>query len=579
MLPLGVGFAMTIIWWRMPSTNTSFPLPPIEWPLVSLVLLQIVFVLPVYLAVGRTDGNDFLFPAFFNADFFKHLSHTQAIANQGLPAVDLFSAGGRLHYYWLQYLIPASALKMWPGVDTVGALLAMQHYQNLLLTTLLYALCRSFKVKSSVAAIAVGLGLVTLSLDGLGVALNNLGDDWQEVVRQVNVESWDIGTNFGLTWTGSASSLFRLYLYVPQHQLALIFFVAWLILFRTMPELRLRAMLLLPLPGISWMTGGGALLVALCLELWRAWNQRHYGFLQPVLTAVLAGVLFVFLSDQISSQAVRDPFIQRDFAGLPPATERFLLSVWTILSSFGLLAILGSIGVVQKLFDLQESWNTNLLPVLTLVLILLLWLAVSVTVDSPGLLLEAQLKTSFLFIPVLILGTSLLFMRWPFKEWLPGLRAGLVFVFLLGLPSMAHDLIWHLRPEDRWVVRVPVADLAAMQWIKQHTPVDALFQQYPEAPFLLGGREVWLPVFAGRAVAYSPRSAFVSQSGKAATDIFRIQTAVAERRRLAGILNLDYLYLSASLQPNEYTALAAEFARTGWRAVYQQGLVSVWALR
>jgi hypothetical protein len=118
-----------------------------------------------------------------------------------------------------------------------------------------------------------------------------------------------------------------------------------------------------------------------------------------------------------------------------------------------------------------------------------------------------------------------------------------------------------------------------MEWISKQTPVDALFQQYPEQPFLLGGREVWLPVFAGRAIAYSPRSAYGFHVEKAATDIFSIQTDTAERRRLADTLDLDYLYLSASLQPNEYSALAAEFARTGWRAVYQQSSVSVWALR
>jgi hypothetical protein len=214
-----------------------------------------------------------------------------------------------------------------------------------------------------------------------------------------------------------------------------------------------------------------------------------------------------------------------------------------------------------------------------LALVLMLWLAVSNIVDSPGLLIEAQLKTSFLFIPVLILGAGLLFLRWPFKAWLPGARAGLAFVFLLGLPSMAHDLVWHLRPEGQWIVRVPAADRVAMEWISKQTPVDALFQQYPEQPFLLGGREVWLPVFAGRAIAYSPRSAYGFHVEKAATDIFSIQTDTAERRRLADTLDLDYLYLSASLQPNEYSALAAEFARTGWRAVYQQSSVSVWALR
>lgn len=579
-LPLGVGFALTLFWLRVhPSVGRELQLV-VEWPLVALMFFQIVLVLPVYLAVGRSDGNDLLFQAFFNADFFKHLSHTQAIANQGLPAIDLFSAGGPLNYYWLQYLIPANALKLWPGIDPVKALLAMQHYQSLSLTMLLYGLCRSFSVRPRVSAVAVGLGLTTLSLDGLGVMLYNLGNDWLEVVRQVNVESWDLGINLGFPWTGAASSLYRLYLYVPQHQLALAFFVAWLILFRTMPEFRLRAMLLLPLPGISWMTGGGALLIVLCLELSRAWNRRHYGVLLPALAAALAGVLFVFLSGQISGRVEGDPFIHRDFAVMSvPATQRLLLSAWTILSSFGLLAILGFIGASQKLIDLRESPDSRSLPLLMLVLILLLWLAASLTVDLPGLLIEVQLKASFLFLPALILGTGLLFLWRPFKGWSPILRGGLLFVFLLGLPSMVHDLIWHLRPEGQWVVRVPLADRAAMQWIKQQTPVDALFQQYPERPFLLGGREVWLPAFAGRAVAYSPRSSFVEHSKKAATDIFCIQTSVAERRRLAAQLDLDYLYLSASLQPNEYVALSAEFARTGWRTVFQLPSVSVWALR
>lgn len=580
LLPLGAGIGLVLVWRRMrPPTMRRFSLSP-DWSLAVLLLLQIGAVLPVYMAVGRLEENDTLFHAFFNADFFKHLSHTQAIANQGLPGADLFSAGGTLRYYWLQYLLPATALRVVPSADPVGALLAMQHYQNLLLTTLLYALCRSFSVGPRVAAMAVALGLVTLSLDGLGVALSSLGDAWWDVARGINVESWDLGLNLGLDRAAAMSSLFRLYLYVPQHQLALACFVAWLVLLRTMPEFWLRAVLLLPLPGISWMTGGGALLVAACLEVSWAWSRRRFDALLPLFASALGGVLFVFLSGQFNNTALGDPFIHRDFGDLlASTTERLLLAVWSVFSSFGLLALLGFIGVVQKLADTREDWPPRSLPSQLFVFVLLLWLAVSVTVDSPGLLIEAQLKTSFLFIPVLVLGTGLLLLRWPFKEWLPGLRASLTVVLLLGLPSMAHDIIWHLSPLERWIVRVPVVDRTAMHWIRQHTPAGALFQQYPEHPFLLDGRDVWLPVFAGRAVAYAPRSAHVQESGRAAMDLFSVQTSVAERQKLAVQLNLEYLYLSASLQPNEYRELAAEFARAGWRPIYDQHSVSVWALR
>lgn len=376
------------------------------------------------------------------------------------------------------------------------------------------------------------------------------------------------------------SSLLRLNLYVPQHQLALLIFIAWLIVL-----LRINVygknlpgwLMLLPLPGISLMVGGAAGIVALAIEVFKKRTGRFNTDAFLTFLAVIVSWVFVYFAGIIGHKFLADPFINRDFQGLPPGGLRVVLTPLYLFTSFGLLFLLGVWGVARHFLDRHSAGvNNGHLP---LVLLLSIWLVLclaELTVSHPGLAVEAELKISFLFLPGLILGAALFLNSAMTQARKTKFPVVLAIVLLLGIPSTLHDVYWHMAPARQWQVVVPRADVQALHWIKGNTPVQARFQQYPEQPFLLGGQDSWLPVFTGRGVVFAPRSPYGAVAEKDMKELFEPKIAVYRKLELVDKHVIEYLYLSRYLQPDSYTSLDAQFTQAGWRAVYRNAGASVW---
>ena len=102
-----------------------------------------------------------------------------------------------------------------------------------------------------------------------------------------------------------------------------------------------------------------------------------------------------------------------------------------------------------------------------------------------------------------------------------------------------------MGPGFRWTVAVPPATQAAMRWIRERTPSDAVVQMS------IGprGRETWtlMPTFgarrmaAGRPISLLPVPEYEERSG-AVDAMFRTSSA-SEASRLAHTQRIDYIYV------------------------------------
>ena len=102
-----------------------------------------------------------------------------------------------------------------------------------------------------------------------------------------------------------------------------------------------------------------------------------------------------------------------------------------------------------------------------------------------------------------------------------------------------------MGPGFRWTVRITPDEQQALEWIRTHTPIDAVVQAEPT----VRGRETWtlIPTFAERRMAAGlPISLMnVPEYDRASADVRRIYEMPDpnEARRLALAWQIDYLYV------------------------------------
>lgn len=538
------------------------------------VAFAIALTLPIYLQVGKQTPEALIFNSFYNADFFKHIANTQSLALHGLPPQDLFAAGNPLYYYWLQYLLPAAVLDLDGRLEPAGVMLATIMLQMIFLLLVLYGVLREFGAGKMTASMTTIIGFCSLSFDGLAAWFTYHADDLTRIWSDINVESLDYSRLLGAPWHMAASSMLRLNLYVPQHQLAILIFLSWLLLTlkgNPVKNAFPRWVAFLPLPGISLPVGTIASLAMLATEL-AVSLRKHSGTIVPLL-AFCSAWLGAWLFGIVGDNSLADPFVDRPFTPPPEAGLGLSLVLLQTFTSHGLVAFAGLAGLVLAYKKRNEDKARALLAIAAVTFVAML---VELAIDHPGLLLEIQLKTSFVVIPLLIIASGLTFesVRQHLQNRKPLLLLGLLFV--LGLPTTIHDVYWHVSPASRWQVALPLADKEALQWVSRHTEKEAVFQQYPEPPFLLGGRDAWLPVFAGRGVAYAPRSPNGMAKRQDAEIIFQPHVPSDRRATAVSSLGVKYVYLSRALQAQDYDVLTERFDELGWARVFANRDVSIW---
>lgn len=558
----------------------------LPWLLIAVMLPLAISSLPL-IDVGRQVGDGFVFRPFFNADFFKHLGITQAIANGHLPPVDPFGALDRVHYYWLQYLVPATALALSSGAaDPTDTLLFVSAVQTVLLATCLFGLAHRVSGSPRVACQVVVIGFASLSMDGLALLFAHPELPWSEVARVENMEAGDLTAALGAPYHLAASTLLRLTLYIPQHQLALALFCAWLLLGtqEVLPATRARIFrwpLLIALPATSLLMGVPLVLMCGVLGVINEAKDKRWQWALAVLAALVLPLALGMVEMNSASRVAGSQFTEG--ASVPLWTRLALMPAQWI-SSFGFIAPVGALGAWLLLRRDRRS-EIGQLPAV-LILTCAAGYAAGELLGFGPIRIDSQLKLSFIFQLGLLLGTAHLFGQWhTLSAAAKRLVAWSTPLLLFGLLSPIADLSWHRCAADdcrhgpNEATVIPADDQRALTWMRHNLPRTAVVQQRPEAHYLAGGRDVWVPVFSGRALAASSRgTAVTSEKLAIANRLFTLQPA-DDLAGQARILSLTHIYLTRALDPQRYQALYEQYgANRHLKLVYENKGVSLWQL-
>jgi len=559
--------------------------PQRVWAVIGIWAVLAMIFLP-YAFVGADTGGGFAYRPFFQADFFKHMGHTYAVTHGELPPVDLFSCRGSLHYYWLSYLVPATAVTISGGSATAQeAVLLVGLAQTVLLALLLFAAARALSGSPKAAAAATALGFLCLTLDGplflikgARLLLRNPGIeiDW-------NPEWMDLSSALGLGHL-DVNSLHRLCLYVQQHQLAVVFFVAWIVL-ATLPKTErvwaitlAKALLVLPLFGTSFLVGAVATTVVILTELSAARNSGNWSDAAAAIVCTLVSAFFFFGTGMAATQSlVGVPLLDPN----PNFLERLVSAASLPLSvahNWGVLAVLGAWGAWLLIHDSSLTRRARTVVPLTILVTMGVFL-VGKLLLNPKLKLEVELKTSYVAGVGLVLGASVVLAH-SRTLWRRHRRTLSICIVLavLGLSTPVFDILWHCNISGSSATVVPEGDMEALDWIRRETPLHTIFQCYPYRHF--DDIDVWVPIFAGRRIIASPRGS--NSDDALVQEIAGLfdQTSAEELWRRASSFGISYLYLHRTMGPATYERLTEELRRSPGRfsAVFANGETSVWML-
>lgn len=546
---------------------------------LTIILIAGMLLLPLTGADAMTTEEPSYRP-FFNADFFKHLAIAQTIAIGNIPPIDPFGASGSLRYYWLQHLIPATGLQWFPGTDPFQLMIAIGLVQTILLTVLLFGMAERASGSPQAALIAVFLGISGLSLDGLAAVLDNPSLHWIDIASNVNQEALDLTTPIGAPYHIAATTLFRLCLYLPQHQLCAAFFLACMLIgldSSTQRTLLARAALILTMPALSLLLGIPSVVSLLLIAL----SVRPQMQVAATVLLLLGLSLFIPLATGMLDLGHVQHIASETW---DTAKEASLLNrlIWfppQLLTSIGVILLVGC-----WVFFLPNAIRIDIkILALPLALSLAGYIFAETFLHAGRLRLDLELKLSLLACLALVPLTAVWIESASSGQIRTWQAVGPAILAIVGSISLFHDLWWHSRfaadlDTSGMTITIPSADMAAQRWIKSHLPPNAVIQQYPESPFLIsGGRDTWIPVFAGRRIAASQRGTNTTPEQLSNARKLFDPIAPHEVSRKALLLGAEYLYLSRSLTPEGYRRI-----RQAWdedrqlRRIYELDGVSVW---
>ncbi len=514
-----------------------------EWQAAMFAVLFAVFGLFTHwLGVTELDDGSLAVHAWFNADWFKHLGHVSALANYGVPAKDIFQGGEPLYYYWLFYLLPGAVVSL--GASPWTALIAVNVLCSGFLAALLYFTIRIACAHRMMAlVIAIAAVFVCAPVIYVGYIFS------AELIQQVMT----------MADPPKGPPLLAMAQYIPQHALAVIAYLAWLVLYQPGSQISSSAKWFALIAFAAIMTISvllGAMLLA-AYGLQRLWDGR--GKAVPELSAmvVLSGLLVLILGVvQISdpSSAIASPLLT-DPADPQPLLARIFTNVAKLVGGLGLPFIAALVVLVKWKPDGERALfarNTCIA----------LFAACFVAAIAGEAVMTERLAKELLIrainlppIGIALIGGALLSFYWARGGRTRTLSGVAIAVFILAaLPSTIFRTAWHANIGDAYTTIIPADDrkvLAALR--EQSLPTDQVWQ-YPEPPFLneISGDDNWTAIIAGRTV---PASLRATNYGRAAPVIAQA-TEYFSGSSEAIPETVNWVYLSRKLHPETYDPIA-----------------------
>lgn len=492
--------------------------------------------------------------AWYNADWFKHLGHTHALLIAGMPPRDIFGGGSPLFYYWLYYPIPALGATIHGDVPT--ALQAAGIVQTASFWILLYGFIREVGSSPRAAALISLLGFILFSSDYI-----------------VRIAIHGMDPMFWTDFNVHSSFLFRLNFYIPQHQLLFSGLLSWALLGVIAPPTFGYTLRLLAHAPIVAASAVSTLLGAVCLGIFAAIKFLLPGYslkyrLLSIPTVTIAFFALLFLLQVVDPSFGGATMASPAFTNPPPQGQHFERLARVIVEIVGRLSLglpLGLLGFLCRARLPNEHGPMLLLATTFTCAGLGAYTLGHTLLPNARLAQELAMRAALPASIGLLAGIAMLTLHYRqlFSDHLvPVALIGVA--SLSGLVTTALDFVWHHRSSAAWRTHVPSDDLRVLTYLNHSSRPEALVLQYPEPPYLAGGgRDTWVPIFAGRTVLASDRSTNY-HAAVPTLDVIRRFYSGEEHATVPPTAN--WIYLSRALHPGTYDTLQTRLtADPEWR--------------
>jgi hypothetical protein len=521
--------------------------------LAALMLLLLVIPITVALPwsrVGAMTSEGRTYRAYFNADFVWHMAVAAEVAHGEVLPKNQFYRGDDLRYYWAADLLPAIEYRAaGHHVRLEDVLLANGLVVNVLFVAFLYAFARHWTTSGAIAAVSTAAAILLGSFEGTEriVALIREGTPLA-ALKLYNIDGitrWIYG---GLP----VDDLHRVLFWKPQHAMGYtLSFSALLIVWRSreLPGLKLMALAGLALAMALFFSSFSAIMmgaVVAVVTAWRFVETRSFGALLvgasaaavPVAAAVVA-TLALHYTDRGESLVA---------FGMNPQAARHVYVCLAL--SFG--AMLPA-AIVSAIVGFRQRATRQLVPLLVATAVLFAFYFFVDVRDHQGVYVgwRAGDQLFITFGALVAYGLTWL--------WESGGRTRVATVLvaimlaLASLPTFIIDLYntqdstnRRMGPGFRWTLIVSPDEMAALDWIKKFTPIDALVQVEPH----VRQNDTWayIPAFAERRMAAGLPISMVplrkyQEASVRVRDIYTAEDA-ATAARLAAELGIDYLVVA-----------------------------------
>lgn len=472
--------------------------------LFVLALVPLIVGWP-YARVGAAVGGGEAYRAYFTADFVWAMSAVAEVAKGAVPPVNPFRAGSPMHYYWLAHLFPAAEHQHFGDVLPLRHLLLVHAtLVGLMFVAFLYGLARQFTSRAWAAAAGVVVAVFATSFEGLEqfVRLWSWGQPLG-LVRYMNIDAVTRWVYGGLPIDG----LQRLLLYQPQHQLGYATgFAALLVALRAhrAGDWRVAGLCGTLLGGSALLSSFSALMLTVVVAVYlgiRMLQERAWRSVTPMLAAASVPLLAAAVLTRALAyvELGTAPII---FGVNPMAVKAVLPTLGLGLGPFLILLPVA----VLVLWRSPESRRSQLPLVMSVVGVCALFYVFVDVRDHQDVYVGWRVG-HVLFILMAGLA-ALVFGRIAALRRVPRLAAAALagLVLLAALPTPLIDLYntqditnFAEAPGFRWTLLLTPDEVAALEWVRTRTDVDAIVQVDPVAR----GAATWayIPAFAERRMA------------------------------------------------------------------------------
>ena len=581
--------------------------------LAAVLALTLVIAAPPLIRAGETDraGNRY-YRAYFTADFVWHTALTAEIAKFASPPRNPYLSARPIHYYWTYFVLPGAVAGVAPGgPDHVQTYLKVNAAGSaLLFAAAIFLFAWTALPRAWPVACGVAIAIAASSAEGAFA----LWRYWQRgvplsEVRNLNIDALSNWWMSGLRVDG----LQRCFWWVPQHSMAYALgLVALTIGAATGSGGPTGAIVLsgIALAGAAMMNPFVGGIFAL------AWGTAVVldaaGAADPVRRVLRHAIAVVPVALAIvwciGNQMVEGGGSALQFGWLGDARHAPIATLFLSLGPVLVPAGIGAMIAVVRRSPMAASsrppeagrqgrpdasrdnsrggpLSPNIRPALVLaVLALALLYFVRLNVDSSWIGFRAG-QMFLVAAPVLIARALTVPGRWK-----PLAIGTVVLAFLAGFPTVAIDAYnaqditnFSESPIGPWTVTVTADQRAALKWLRDTTPLDAVVQMEP----MVRARTTWslIPSFAQRRMAAGLPISLLGGT-TAGTEYWdkseRVKTMYAtgaprEAWEIARSLRIDYIWVD-SVERAAYGDGVAKFAAAPayFAPAFRQGDVAVY---